>query len=771
MRYLAADAPRLPEALVAAAAAQHFGLSGSLRALYSERDQNFRLTEAAGTQWTLKIANAADDPATVDLQIAALRHIAAADPTLPVPRARPTCDGAPVARITAPDGTAHLFYALSYIAGDIAANTPATPGRLHATGAMIARLGQGLRGFFHPAAGGRALLWDLREAPALRSTLDSLPPAERASLAPLIDHFIATVLPRLPSLRAQVIHGDLHEHNLILARDGSIAGAIDFGDLIHAPLILDLTGPVSDMLTSPDRIAPVIDRVVAGFHSVTPLEEAEADIAYDLILMRLVFSRLINAWRATHTPEAANYLADAGFGGDAVLTALLAEGRAAVTARIRAACGMEVASRADPGDLIERRRRLMGSHLYVFYDPPLHMVRGEGVWLIDSAGRPFLDCYNNVPILGHCHPHVTGAIARQSRTLNTNTRYLGEEILRYGERLTEGLPGDLTVCAFVNSGSEANDIAWRMATLWTGAQGGLVQEFGYHGITTAIDPFSPSASRTGAIAPHMRTLLAPDGYRGIHRDGTPDLGARYAQDADRAIAALAEAGLRPAAYICDSAFMTNGVLEPQPGYVAGVFDRVRAAGGLCVADEVQSGFGRMGTHLWGFQHHGVVPDIITIGKPAGNGHPIGVVITRPEIYERFIRDTAFFSTFGGNNVSCAAGNAVLDVIEAEGLVENATQVGAYFKAGLKRLLDRHAIVGCVRGTGLALSIELVRDRTTQEPATAETLRLMNLMRDEGVLTGNEGAHGNIIKIRPPLVMTREHADIAVGAFDRALGRL
>ncbi|NCO85107.1 MAG: aminotransferase class III-fold pyridoxal phosphate-dependent enzyme [Rhodobacterales bacterium] len=786
MRYLAADAPCLPEAAVAEAAARHFGLTGSLRALYSERDQNFRLTEADGTAWTLKIANAADDPATVDLQIAALRHLAATHPALPVPRLRLTLAGDPVARITAPDrtapdsaapdgtapdGTAHLFYALSYIAGDIAANTPATPARLHATGAIIARLGQGLRGFFHPAAGGRALLWDLREAPALRDTLDSLPEAARATLAPLIDHFIADVLPRLPALRAQVIHGDVHEHNLILGPDGSIAGIIDFGDLIHAPLLFDLTGPLSDMLTTPDRIAPVIDAVVAGFHGVTPLEDAEADLAYDLILMRLVFSRLINLWRAAHTPGAANYLADAGFGGGDVLAALLAEGRATVTARIRAACGMEVTAPADLDALIERRRRLMGSHLYVFYDPPLHMVRGQGAWLIDSAGRPFLDCYNNVPILGHCHPHVTEAIARQARRLNTNTRYLGEDILRYGERLTAGLPGDLSVCAFVNSGSEANDIAWRMATLWTGAQGGLVQEFGYHGITAAIDPFSPSASRTGAVAPHMRTLLAPDGYRGIYRDGTPDLGPRYAADADRAIASLAQAGLRPAAYLCDSAFMTNGVLEPQPGYVAGVFERVRAAGGLCVADEVQSGFGRMGTHLWGFAHHGVVPDIITLGKPAGNGHPIGVVITRPEIYERFIRDTAFFSTFGGNNVSCAAGNAVLDVIEREGLVENATRVGAHFKAGLAGLMARHAIVGCVRGTGLALSIELVRDRSTLEPAGAETLRLMNLMRDEGVLTGNEGPHGNIIKIRPPLVMTRDQADIAVAAFDSALGRL
>ena len=769
MKHLIANAPNLPVELVADLAAEHFGLRGEIVPLYSERDQNLRLRSGDGTEWTLKLANAAEDAAVVDCQIAALLHLEAVAPDLPVPRVRLTLGGERVARIIAPDGAVHLFYVFSFIAGEIAAKTPLTTARLHASGAIVARLGHALRGFFHGAAGDRGLLWDLRMAPQMVPLLADLP--EREVLAPLLEGFIADVLPRLPGLRAQIIHGDVHEHNLILSPEGAIAGIIDFGDMIHAPLVFDVTGAASDMLIDAGRIDTVLADFVSGFHGVTPLEEAEADLIYDLVLMRLVFSRIITGWRAAQTPEAADYMAGAGFGSMAVIEALIAKGRAAVTRQVRAVCGMPVQAVPDIAELVARRRALMGSHLYVFYDPPLHMVRGEDVWLIDASGRPYLDCYNNVPIVGHCHSHVTEAIARQNRILNTNTRYLSEEILRYGERLTEGLPGDLRICAFVNSGSEANDIAWRMATLWTGARGGLVQEFGYHGITEAIDGFSPSASRSGAIAPHMRTLLAPDGYRGKYRDGALELGAHYAADADRAIAELEAEGLGVAAYICDSAFMTNGVLEPQPGYVAGVFDRVRAAGGLCVADEVQSGFGRMGTHFWGFQHHGVVPDIITIGKPAGNGHPIGVVITRPEIYERFIRDTAFFSTFGGNNVSCAAGNAVLDVIARQGLVENATRVGAYLKAELQRLMGHRALIGCVRGTGLALGLELVTDRESRAPATIETARLLNLMRDEGVLTGAEGVHGNIIKIRPPLTFTRAHVDIAVAAFDAALGRV
>jgi 4-aminobutyrate aminotransferase-like enzyme len=310
-----------------------------------------------------------------------------------------------------------------------------------------------------------------------------------------------------------------------------------------------------------------------------------------------------------------------------------------------------------------------------------------------------------------------------------------------------------------------------MTKTYTGHTGGITMDFAYHGITDAVDAFSPSGNMSNSVPPHMRTLTPPDGYRGAHRYGTPDLGRKYATDADRAIASLAEAGMKPAAFMVDSAFMTNGVLEPQVGYLAEVFAKVRAAGGLCIGDEVQSGFGRMGTHMWGHAHHDVVPDIVTIGKPAGNGHPLGVVVTTPEIMEAFLKEYAFFSTFGGNNVSCAAGLAVLDVIEREGLIENARAVGDYLKAGLKRLMEKHDLIGDVRGTGLALGVELVTDRKTQSPAADETKRILNLMRDEGVLIGSEGILGNILKIRPPIVFRQEHADVTVAALDRALERL
>ena len=379
--------------------------------------------------------------------------------------------------------------------------------------------------------------------------------------------------------------------------------------------------------------------------------------------------------------------------------------------------------------------------------------------------------YNNVPHVGHCHPYVVEAIARQARTLNTNTRYLTEQSIQYAERLTATLDESLSAVLYVNSGSEANDVAWRMAKAWTGNSGGLAMEFAYHGITEASDAFSPSNAVQQWNAPHVRLLPPPDDYRGPYKRGDNALAERYADLADVPIGQLAQSAYGVAAGMVDSSFMSNGMLEAPSGYLSRVVDKIRAARGLFIADEVQSGFGRMGTAFWGHQHHGVVPDFVTIGKPAGNGHPIGIVITRPEILDHFTKSAPFFSTFGGNNVSCAAGLAVLDVIKDEALVENSKTTGAYLKSRLLELKKKHNIIGDMRGTGLALGVELVRDHNTREPAATETARLVNLVCDEGVLLGSEGVHGNILKIRPPIVFQQFHADIVVAALDNALLRL
>ena len=784
MKFLKIIAPRFSLEEVAELATRHFGLRGEIDLLYSERDQNFRLREDSGDTWTLKIASIEEDPAIIDCQIETMRHIQAVDPSLPVPRVRPSVDGAPTVTISGKGGAVHVFYALSYLPGQLLDEAPVTALALAAQGAMVARLGRAMRGLYHPAPAGRELLWDVRLLPRFLSYIDKLPdPGRQRQARDIITRFEAETLPRMRTLRAQLVHADVNEANMIVDPDdpARVTGIIDFGDIIHGALVQDVATIAAER---PFGEMPVLDgiaEVVRGYNTFIRLEPEEADILYDVIVARLLLTPLINAWRAAETPDKPGYMhtwTDAVY---RIIDSLQETGRDKATATIRRACGLSLSDAAggdmpaqdtpQVDDLIKRRKRAMGSKLYVFYDPPLHMVRGEGVWLTDASGRRYLDAYNNVPHVGHCHPHVVEAITRQVRTLNTNTRYLGTQVLEYSERLGASLPGDLKVCAFVNSGSEANDIAWRMAKAYTGNRGGLTMEYAYHGITEAVDAFSPSGSYSGNIAPHMRTLVSPDDYRGPHRRGEPDLAARYSAYTDEAIESLRQAGMAPAAFMVDSTFLTNGMPNVPKGYLAAVFETIRAAGGLCIADEVQAGFGRMGRHMWGHAHYGVTPDIVTLGKPAGNGHPLGVVITTPEIMDCFLRETAFFSTFGGNNVSCAAGLAVLDVIERERLIDNADETGTFMKQEVGRLMGRHDIIGDVRGAGLAVCIELVRDRTSLEPAKDETDRLLNLMRDEGVLIGNEGVHGNIVKLRPPMVFGREHAELAVNALDRALSRL
>lgn len=797
MKFLRAEAPQFTVARVEALLLQHYGLAGQLKPLYSERDQNFRLIDAQQRQWTVKIANKVEDPAVIDCQIGAFAHIARIDPGLPVPRLLPALSGAGKIRIEATDGSVHYLYLLSFLPGQVVEADQLPPGMPARLGQMLARLGQAMRDYDHPAARGRELLWDLREAPRYLPEVKRLQRAEDREMATaVLTHLRDTVLPLTQDFRHQLIHGDVNEQNLLVnpAAPYEITGIIDFGDIIHAPLVFDIADLAADYLILPQDVLTTLCDAVAGYHAITPLQEAEIALIYDLAAARLLLAPLINRYREEETPDAPGYIQIYTDSCLAACHALRKAGREAATRALRQVCGLPAEAATAPvpdakanlapaaATILRRRKQVLGSTLSLFYEQPLHLVKGEGVWLSDPAGKRYLDCYNNVPHVGHCHPYVVEAIIGQVRKLNTNTRYLGEQVVEYSERLGRSLGGlgpdgkavgnKLSVCAFVNSGSEANDIAWRIAKAWRGHEGGLTMDYAYHGITEAIDAFSPANSMSGKVAPHMRTLIAPDPYRGPYRSNERgDLASLYAADTDQAIASLARAGMKPAAFMVDSAFMTNGVLDVMPGYLEQVFAKTRAAGGLCIADEVQSGFGRMGGFMWGHRHHGVTPDIVTIGKPAGNGHPLGVVITTPEIMENFLRQSSFFSTFGGNNVSCAAGLAVLDVIEHEHLVENAAHTGSYFRQGLTRLMDKHELIGTVRGSGLAIGVELVTDRTSRLPARHQTTRVINLMRDQGVLVGSEGILGNVLKIRPPIVFQRDHADIAIAALDKALAKL
>jgi 4-aminobutyrate aminotransferase-like enzyme len=421
--------------------------------------------------------------------------------------------------------------------------------------------------------------------------------------------------------------------------------------------------------------------------------------------------------------------------------------------------------------LLQRRHRVLGSASPLFYDKPLHLVRGEGVWLFDVDGRRYLDVYNNVPCVGHCNPRVVEAMHRQASTLNIHTRYLDEHVVRYAERLTATFAEPLDTAMFTCTGSEANELALRLARFASGGTGLIVSDYNYHGNSASLAEVTTALPSPEPFASHARAVPIPCLYHAPAGTTESQLAEQYAANIAAAIASMQARGIRPAALLIDTLFANEGLPRVPASFVNKAAALIRAAGGLFIADEVQSGFGRTGDHLWGHQAHGVVPDIVTLGKPMGNGYPLAGLITRKALVESFGRSAMYFNTFGGSPVAAAVGMAVLDEIEHLQLLHNAQSVGAYAQQRLHALAARHSIIGDVRGKGLFFAMELVRDHASKEPAGLEARKVVNDMRDNGVLISKIGAGDNILKLRPPLVFNREHADLFVDTLDHALSAI
>jgi 4-aminobutyrate aminotransferase-like enzyme len=622
-----------------------------------------------------------------------------------------------------------------------------------------------LRGFFHPAAG-RTIWWDQQHLPELarRVTVDE-PPERRDLLARVLERFGRRVTPALPRLRSQVIHNDVTLDNLLLDDAHRVSGIIDFGDMAHTALVLDVPATLQSLLRDRIDLFEVTDAFLAGYASVLPLEPMEGELLADLLAGRMAQTILISAWRMPQYPdneyirgwadpawELLEQMDDIGFDE--------ASRRLAVVARA------PMGRRVSDTDLLARRQRVLGTALEsLSYRRPLHLVRGDGAWMEAADGRRYLDAYNNVPVVGHAHPRVVAAIARQAATLNTNTRYLHEHVVELAERLVATMPDGLDTVLFVNSGSEANDLAWRLATTFTGADAGLATAWSYHGVTAAVTSVTASEWPHGRQPDDVEVFDAPDTYRDRYSDSAT-AGAELAAAVDR----LASRGRRPAALYLDSTFTADGIFVPDPPVVAEMVDAARAAGALFVADEVQSGHGRTG-EMWGFSRWGLTPDIVTLGKPMGNGHPVAAVVTRSDIVDRFGAATTFFSTFGGNPVACAAALAVLDVLEEEELLARAADVGDRLRAELGKLAERHPVIGDVRGRGLMTGVELVTDRDARGPASDLAGRVKDEMAERGILIGTTGRHGNVLKIRPPLCITDGEAGLILASLDRVLAEL
>jgi 4-aminobutyrate aminotransferase-like enzyme/Ser/Thr protein kinase RdoA (MazF antagonist) len=775
-------------------AREHYGLTAvSTTPLPSDRDQNFLLQTDGGERYVLKLAQAGEDEAVLRLQQAVLDHLHACWPeaTVPLPQVRPSTAGDRLVKVAAESGRGpthrardHFMHLLTYLPGtplgDLNHHPPAL---LHQIGRLLAQVDTILLSFDHPAAR-RKLHWDLDQAPAViaRHQRRISDPARRALLAVCLADYEKWVTPHLPQLRRSLIHGDANDYNLLVDKgSGALSGLIDLGDLVHSATIYELAiAAAYALLHKADPLAAACS-VTAGYHEILPLTETEISLLFTLIRLRLCQSVAMSAYQQTLEPDN-EYLVISQQPAWEALARLATIAPVQAEAELRDACGLkeqnaevhgEKSGRSDlPGfgdrsSLMDKRRRYLAPMLSLSYAEPLHIVRGEGQYLYDVTGRPYLDMVNNVAHVGHSHPRVVEALVEQAGRLNTNTRYLHQTIVSYAERLLATLPEPLGVCFFVNSGSEANDLALRLARAHTGRRDLVVVDGAYHGHLTSLIEISPYKFNGpgGQGAPdHVHVSPMPDPYR--RRLGSD--GIVYAQDVVQIVEKMAQDGKKPAAFICESLLSCGGQIVLPDGYLTAVYDTIRTAGGVTIADEVQVGFGRVGSHFWGFETQGIVPDIVTMGKPMGNGHPLAAVVTTPEIAASFDTGMEYFNTYGGNPVSCAVGTAVLDVIEEEELQAHAAEIGRYLLDNLAALKEAHPLIGDVRGRGLFLGIELVNDRETMAPAAAEARAIVERMKEEGILLSTDGPLHNVIKIKPPLPFNRENADFFAGRLKEVL---
>jgi 4-aminobutyrate aminotransferase-like enzyme len=765
---LTAAPPSFTDAEAAALAADLFGVDGSAVAVESERDQTFLID--GDPPAVLKISNAAEEPARLDMEALAAQRVAHVDPGIPVAlpwlvpgtRHDPGDAAAYRAETHGPGGTTHHVRLYDRLPGRASVHgATLSDEAVREWGAMAGRVGRALRGFWHPSAA-RVMLWDAQHALRLRPLLGVVRDVEaRELVAAALDRFEAVVAPRWPTLRAQVVHTDLCASNVLVDDDGRVTGIIDFGDASWSALAVDLVAVLETVIAGRDgddafRVARL---ALDGYDRVTPLEPAERAVLGELLAARMSAAIVVPASRGTLYEDPEALQADLRDEGVAVLRLLQSVGWDEVARRLG---GREPGAGWYVPALAERRTRVLGPALTgLSYREPLHVVGGEGAWLIDAEGRRYLDAYNNVPVVGHGHPRVTEAIVRQARRLNTNMRYLHETALEVAERLAATTGSDLDVVMFVNSGSEANDLAWRMARAVTGGDGGIATDFAYHGVTEAITALSPEDWGTRARPDNIRTWRPPDRLRGVDH-------AR--EDFDAAISGLLAAGHPPAAAILDSVLTSDGIIDLEPTLAADLVRRARDAGALWIADEVQGGYGRTGAAMWSYQRLGIEPDFVTLGKPMGNGHPVAAVITRREIAQRFGAETDFFSTFGGNPVAMAAALAVLEVIDDERLIEHARGAGEDLASRLREVADRTPSIGAVRGIGLAIGVEIVRPGTT-DPDAETTTEIVEAVRSNGVLIGTTGRHRNTLKIRPPLVFGRRDADLLVATLGDVLAAM
>ena len=750
---LSTAAPRFSDEAITRIVERSYGVNGSvLRRLNSERDQVVMFGDDA-RQLVVKLSNESESASNIDLEEQAAVWAVTTDPGLPLTTPLPLV-GSDVRHgvVEHPvTGSSHFLRAYVRLPGQAELRgTDIAPRTAIGYGAMTARTARALRGFFHPAAG-RRVLWHVEERAKTRGLVDNITdPATRGLVERAYDGFEDRVAPSWGGLRSQVVHGDLTLENLLV--DGEdVVGVLDLGDLTHSTLVFDIAAAFGSFASTMqgEHLFRILRLFLDGYRSVTPLEPEELAALGDTIAVRAATTLCISHWRAAAHPDNAAYIQN----WDDISLSLLRQfeelGSDEVTRRLGGP-----AAPPDTEDLTRRRTSVFGEALApLTYSRPLHLASGRGATMTDSDGTTYIDAYNNVPVVGHAHPRVSGAIADQARILSTNLRYLHPRAIELSERLVATLPADLDTVLLVNSGSEAVDLAWRLATTATGREGGLVTEFAYHGVTTATAALSPEEWRNDWAPNHIERFAAPRG----EAPSTDAFG--------EATTRLHAAGHEPALVMVEALYTSDGILDPGATYHRDLCAAAHAAGALVVADEVQAGFGRAGDHLWSFTESGLDPDIVTLGKPMGNGYPIAAVITRRSHVEALGHRAEFFSTFAGSPVAAAAAVAVLDVIEDNDLVAHASIMGELLRHRLREGTASSPAVRAVRGRGLLVGVDL------GGTARAEVTAVLDRVRENGVLIGTTGPRSDVLKIRPPLVITAQQIERVSSVVSSAIDQI
>ncbi len=772
----ASDSPAFSELDAETFAEARYGLQAKVKLLGSYSDQNFLLRDRlSGEKYVLKISNAADSADALEAQNEAMAKLSENGINCPQPRS--SINEKRIESISSRSGQRYLARVLTHVPGTFLADgTRHSPQLLKNLGCYLGRLNCILADFRHSGTV-RNLTWDLKNVSMLPRDLDNIKDPKKRSL---VDYFILQfqthVEPTLAGLRKSAIHGDANDNNILVDFGRhEVTGIIDFGDLVYSTTIFDVA--IAATFTMLERSNPLAAAIhfVKGYHQANPLTADEVDSFFYLICARVCMSVTMSAKQKALEP-ANRHITLHEEKMWRLLQTLLSINPERARTFFRQACGPTSSPRVSSlghKKVGELRKKHLNPALGLSYVTPLKITRGAMQYLFDEEGQTYLDCVNNVCHVGHCHPRVVRAIQKQIATLNTNTRYLHDTLVKYAGALTDRFPDPLNVCFFVNSGSEANDLALRLASAHTGGSDLIVISGAYHGNLHSlinISPYKFDGPGGAGSAHNVHQVEMPDTYRGKHKLQPAQAAIAYAREVQQALQRVELRRGKVAAFVAEPLLGCGGQIVLPPTYLQRAYDFAWEAGAVCIADEVQVGFGRVGSHFWGFETQDVVPDIVTLGKPIGNGHPLGAVVTTRAIAESFNNGMEYFNTFGGNPVSCAAGLAVLKVIAEEGLQKNAEEVGHYLKQRLNELKPEHNLIGDVRGLGLFLGVELVTDREALTPAATEAAAVVEAMKERGILLSTDGPLHNVIKIKPPIIFSRANADRLVEALDEVLAQ-